>query len=254
MNPAVLGLREPAAELYESLLHCPGTLPEDAARRLGLELAVLDSALAELLDRGLVTLTGDQRIVAADPGPALEPLIAERTAALAREAQRVEALRAAVPGLRQAWTRGLAAGPPAAMPPAGGGDLLGRYAYPAYREVLVVHPAAPLGRGHMVAALPLYRRFLRRGVAVRKVVAPEVGDDLGGAGYLSELVALGAEVRLGRVPAPHTVLADGSLALVCREEVTVTRARGHVLALAEEFERIWRKSEPFVSTEQFRRK
>ncbi|MBL1086537.1 hypothetical protein JK359_32045 [Streptomyces actinomycinicus] len=258
MNLDALGLGEPAGALYQALLHRPGLLPEDAARRLGWDLGRLDAALAELLGHGLVTLTDAQRITVPDPSGALEPLIAARTEALEREARRIAAVRAGVRGLRRAWAHGSGRGAGTDVQPEGGGrGLIGRYAYPVHRELAVVHPPGPLARGHMAAALPRYRVLLRRGILLRKVTGREILGDADSVGYLSELASRGADIRLGRAPARHTVVVDGALALVCGEPgepAAVTRDRERVRSLAAEFERIWRTSQPFGNPEELRQK
>ncbi|MEU9003415.1 hypothetical protein [Streptomyces sp. NPDC048551] len=243
MNLVALGLRPESDTLYEDLLAHPGLPPEDAVERLGWELPVLDHALVELLDHGLVILTDDRLAVPADPAVALERLVARRTSELARRVALVDSVRSAIPALHRIWSYDRGRRRATCPRP---GKSFGLYSYLAYREVLVTHPPGPLTRGHMAAALPVHRRLLRRGVALRKIVAPEARADSDSNRHLGELAGLGAEIRLHRVETPHTLLIDGAMALIHGDQVSTSRAKNHVQALTDEFERLWRTAEPFA--------
>ncbi|MBT2446602.1 hypothetical protein J7F03_05795 [Streptomyces sp. ISL-43] len=245
MNLVALGLQPETDTLYEDLLAHPGLPPEDAVERLGWELSVLDHALVELLDHGLVVLTDDRRTVPTDPAVALELLVAQRTSELARRVALVDSVRSAIPALHRIWSYDRGHRRPAVTGP---GKRFDRYSYLAYREVLVIHPPGPLTRGHMAAALPVHRRLLRRGVSLRKIVAPEAHADPDSNRYLGELAALGADIRLHRVVTPHTLLIDGAIALICGDQVSTSRAKNRVQALTDEFERFWHIAEPFAAT------
>jgi DNA-binding CsgD family transcriptional regulator len=111
-NPrSLIGIGPHAESVWRSLAACPRFDFAQHAQETGLSIDDVRSHLQELLEFGLVREAIDSPVgmVAVDPAPVLETQLARRERELAESAERIAAIRAMLPEVRDSYARGLAA-------------------------------------------------------------------------------------------------------------------------------------------------
>lgn len=120
-------------------------------------------------------------------------------------------------------------------------------------ESLTTNPTGVLSPESIAHARPIDERVLRRGVRMRTVVGREARNDPPTMGYLHELAAKGACIRIAHEPIERLIICDRAAALTPMDPkhtakgAILTREPGLVAALVSLFERMWGSAEPLVA-------
>ncbi|MFE0645689.1 LuxR C-terminal-related transcriptional regulator [Streptomyces sp. NPDC058877] len=202
-------------ELFRFFVTAPGSTLRDAQEHLRAGPQTLDSAMDFLVDRGLVRPN------------AVRPMPASPEVALARVLEREEAsLRRRLEELREgrfvlaALSENLMA-----MQATGGGALgvtlleneaevvsaLEGAAARARKEVLSMHPGAPLSAAMLADSMERNQQVLERGVAMRSIHLDCMVRIPYGRAHLMNLQEAGAEVRVASVLPLRLIVVDGVL-------------------------------------------
>ncbi|MFD6548518.1 hypothetical protein [Streptomyces sp. NPDC058398] len=247
---AALSLSAQAEQVYLHCLRHPGAPPEDVGAVLGLDCHATGAALDELFRCGLLRLAQGRRVLPEDPAVALEGLVERRLRELDRAVREVTATRTAVASLagefRTASTALARRGTLRDAAP--GNDLDGpprvdELVFLTYEEALFLRPS--LTPGSVAAVLPLDRRALSRGVALRKIVQGAALGTMEAREYVAELVERGAHVRVTDVPGDSVLVLDRSV-VVRPADVTaagrsprVVRHPWEAARLVSDFDAVW---------------
>ncbi|MER5887928.1 LuxR C-terminal-related transcriptional regulator [Streptomyces sp. NPDC001941] len=112
-------------------------------------------------------------------------------------------------------------------------------------ENLTTNPTGLLTPESVAFSRPLDFRVLRRGVRMRTLMASPALDDPTTLGYLRELSAMGAEIRISYQPLERMIICDRTAALTPMDSADtskgalLTREPGLVSTLVALFERMW---------------
>ncbi|MFG2755029.1 LuxR C-terminal-related transcriptional regulator [Streptomyces wuyuanensis] len=256
---AVFGVSAAEEELYRHFLRNPDTTIEDLhalAHKDGPRREQNPEQCLERLRRlGLIHPTGaDGRITPADPEVAVARLTDARLHALHQELQRVTQARHVIQGLRAEQGEWMA--PQGIEQLHGLDDIRNRIedlAFFARDEILSVEPYTKLSAENIARSRPLDMRCLRRGVRIRNVVLRAALDNPPTAGYLRELVAEGAMIRVAENITERILVYDGHTALVpvdprnTARGALLARSNGLVANIIALFEKIWSQAEQLTA-------
>ena len=249
---SVFGVSGAEEELYRHFLRNPGTSAEDLHLLLRTDAPAARCLIGRLRELGLLQPGGDDgKIFPTDPEIALARLVALRLHALHQELQRVTRSRHVIDGLRA--EQGARTCPPQGIEQLEGlaqiRNRIDDLAFFARDEILSVEPYTKLSPENIARSRPLDMRCLRRGVRIRNVVVHAALQDPATAGYLRELAANGAAIRVTASTAERLLVYDRRAALVPMD--TNDTSRGALLAhrsglvsnIIALFERIWDQAE-----------
>ncbi|MFE0201545.1 TrmB family transcriptional regulator, partial [[Kitasatospora] papulosa] len=256
---AVFGVSAAEEGLYRHFLRNPDTTIEDLhalAHTDGPSRGQNPEQCLERLRRlGLIHPTGaDGRITPADPEVAVARLTDARLHALHQELQRVTQARHVIQGLRAEQGEWMA--PQGIEQLHGLDDIRNRIedlAFFARDEILSVEPYTKLSAENIARSRPLDTRCLRRGVRIRNVVLRAALDNPPTAGYLRELVAEGAMIRVAENITERILVYDGHTALVpvdprnTARGALLARSNGLVANIIALFEKIWSQAEQLTA-------
>lgn len=248
------GVSEHAESAYRHLLTTP--VLDDLDQVLGEDAA---TAVAELLDRGLLRHGPDGRLRVEPPERALDLLIAREEEALARRRAALQDLRGGVVDLVAEFVNGRTESFGGLIERVVGADgvrsRLYQLAVSAQREVWTTNPGPAPSRRAIEASRAMDRLSRARGVRSRSIFATEVMADEGMREYLAEVVAAGDEVRLHPDPPVLLFVVDGETALVPADTAKAGAAALvlHSLALVQPmtvlFQQLWQASRPYLAQE-----
>ncbi|MEV4334951.1 helix-turn-helix transcriptional regulator [Streptomyces sp. NPDC049597] len=246
-----LGLSAPEEAVYRHFLRNPDTSDDEIHTLLGLDRDEVRAGVHRLCALGVLNRTGPGTLASADPETTVERLTDLRLRELHRELARVTQARHLVAELRQEQPRDDVCAPRVERL----ADVerirarIDDLAFFAREEILSVEPYAELTPENIAHARPLDQRCLRRGVRIRSVVPRTALDHPPTAGYLRELAAQGAQIRVAQTVTERILVYDRSTALVPADPDDTTRGAllaredglvANVLAL---FEKIWSQAE-----------
>ncbi|GAA2046153.1 hypothetical protein GCM10009757_13430 [Streptomyces cheonanensis] len=254
---SVLGLSAAEESVYRHFLRNPRTSPRDIHVVLRSDAAEAGRAVERL--RELRLLQGDdEHTWAAEPDTAVPRLAEDRLETLHREMRHLTHTRAIVDSLHRERP-----GPAEQGAPAPGIERLedlrlvrsriDDLSFFAHFEVLSAEPYEALTKENIEHARPLDLRCLRRGVRIRNLVRAVALQDTLTLGYLRELTAHGAQIRVADefselmlIYDRHTALvpidpADTSRGALCARETALV---GNIITL---FERLWESARDFRS-------
>lgn len=248
---SVLGVSEAEEEVYRHFLRNPGAAAEGLHLLLHTDPQAVRACVARLQELGLLHCEStDPGIFPTDPDVALARLVDLRLNALTQELQRVTRCRHVIDGLRA--EQGGRRPPPLGIEQLEGvdriRDRIDDLAFFARDEILSVEPYARLSPENIARSRPLDLRCLRRGVRIRSVVTRAALEDPATAGYLRELAAQGASVRVTSDPAERLLVYDRRAALVPLDPRDPSRGAllahrsGLVTNIVALFEKIWDQS------------
>jgi hypothetical protein len=248
-NLAALNLSVQDEQVYLYCLRHPGVPPEHISAVLGLARHLVGSALDELFQCGLLRLGEGRKVLPADPTLALEDLVRRRLRELGQAVREVTATRTAIASLAEDFRAGSAvlAGQQTRPDTTYGSDVealtVDELIFFTYEEALFLRPC--LTPGSVAAALPLDRRALSRGVALRKIVQAGSLCTAEAREYVWELVQRGAHVRVTDVPGDSALVLDRSVGLRSADIAAggrrphVVRRPGEVARLISAFDAVW---------------
>lgn len=241
-----------AQAVYRAMLLEPRLGVSGLAERLALDEDAVRQALDDLADAALVST--DPR----EPTPVERPWLA-LSDAIAREEEQVAARQHHLQSMRTLLT-----------------SVHGDFESALQRERIVTHTCVETiqgrleqlalgarvecvslnpGRAHkptdMEASKPLNQLALERGVAIRCIYQDGFRNDQGTLAYARWLTELGGQVRTMPLVAQNMVIVDREVAPVPRTPDTPAdgavevRAPGIVAVLADYFDTVWARSDPF---------
>lgn len=243
---SVFGVAETEEEVYRHFLRNPGTPADGLHLRLGTSHADLRRLLDRLSELGLLRLEG-ANVVPTDPEVAVARLTDLRLRQLHQQLQEVTQSRHVVNALRAEQDPRAAAsqGIEQLNNLARVRERIDDLAFFAREEICSVEPYAQLSPENIDHARPLDLRCLRRGVRIRNVVPRSCLDHPPTAGYLRELSARGARIRVAEDIKERILIYDRSTALIPIDPQNTARGAllahesglvSHIIAL---FEKIW---------------
>ena len=251
---SVLGVTETEEEVYRHFLRHPGTPADGLHLRLGTSRAHLQRLLDRLSDLGLLH-EEDGNVVPTDPEVAVTRLTDLRLRQLHQQLQEVTQSRHLVNDLRAEQDPRAAAshGIEQLLNLAQVRERIDDLAFFAREEICSVEPYTQLSPENIDHARPLDLRCLRRGVRIRNVVLRSCLDHPPTAGYLRELAARGARIRVAEDIKERILIYDRSTALIPIDPRNT--ARGALLAhesglvsnIIALFEKIWDQAEDFAT-------
>ncbi|MFI7276874.1 helix-turn-helix transcriptional regulator [Streptomyces sp. NPDC049879] len=257
---AVLGLSDMEEAVYRHFLRNPRTSPGDLHVLLRCERDTAEQAVARLLR--LRMLLGDGASVwASEPDVAVPRLAEERLEELHGEMRRLtryQPILRSLDGDRPSAADGVSAGQAGSAGSAGIERLedlrqvrsrIDDLAFFAHEEVLSAEPYDALTAENIAHARALDMRCLRRGVRIRNLVRKAVLDDPVTLGYLTELRAAGARIRVAEEFSELILVYDRRTALVpidpqdTARGALCARESGLVGNIVTLFERLWEGAE-----------
>ncbi|MBB5870331.1 DNA-binding CsgD family transcriptional regulator [Allocatelliglobosispora scoriae] len=248
------GISAQAESAYSLLLADPGLDP--SALTLALD-GPADAAVAELIERGLVTphQAKGRRFRVEPPERALELLIAQEEAALEARRAALADLRGGVADLVAEFVNGRSEVFGGLIEQVIGADAvrsrLYQLAVAARREVWTVNPGPAPSRRALAASRSMDELTRARGVRSRSIFSTAVQISEAMREYLGEVVAAGDEVRLHPDPPVLLFVIDGETAVVPVD--TESPGRGalvlHSPALVQPLivlhRTLWQAAQPF---------
>ncbi|MEV8328427.1 helix-turn-helix transcriptional regulator [Kitasatospora sp. NPDC056731] len=244
---SVLGLGSTEERLYRHFLRNPDTSDEDVHLLLHSSPAAVREARDHLVDLGLLRPSGAGALAATDPELAVERLSRIRLQALHEELQQVTQSRRLIDELR--CERGARHRPAQDVERLEVLDeirtRIDDLAFFAREEILSAEPYTELTPENIAHARPLDACCLRRGVRIRSVILGRALEHPPTAGYLHELAAQGAEIRVIDELAERILLYDRQTVLVPADPADtsrgalLTRQPGLVANALALFEKIW---------------
>jgi DNA-binding CsgD family transcriptional regulator/sugar-specific transcriptional regulator TrmB len=216
-----LGLDEFTESVYRAILSAPGRSMSELAQILGLDQRRLRVAVDELSKRCLVRASWDSpdALRPVRPDIALEALLAQERAELARRQQQIEEVQASIATLAAEYAGRQTAAARAVWAERLDGvdavrnrleELCGTVRY----ELLsVMGEGAEPGPG-MEASRPLDAALLDRGVDVRTLYQDSVRNNPATAAYARWLTERGGQVRTCPTLPPRMIILDRRRALV----------------------------------------
>ncbi|MFI0372494.1 hypothetical protein ACH35V_31910 [Actinomadura sp. 1N219] len=119
------------------------------------------------------------------------------------------------------------------------------------KELLTARPGVPRDGGTLRAALERDRHALRRGASIRTLYRHSARHDAATVAYADEITAAGAEVRTHDEVFDRLIIVDRRICFLPGSPdggtaVAVT-APAVVRYLADLFDRVWRRSDPFAA-------
>lgn len=250
---SAFGVTEIEEETYRRFLRHPDTPATDLHLLLDTDQHKAEQILDRLQELGLLRLSGRQ-VVPTDPEVALARLADMRLHELHQVMQQVMHSRHVVDELR-AEQRARASAPRGVEQLNDLSTIRERIddlAFFAREEILSVEPYTHLLPENIEHARPLDLRCLRRGVRIRNVVLRKALDDPPTAGYLRELAAEGAGIRVADDIGERILVYDRTTALVPVDPRDTSRGAlmahegGLVANVVALFEKIWDQAEDLV--------
>jgi DNA-binding CsgD family transcriptional regulator/sugar-specific transcriptional regulator TrmB len=250
-----LGLTTTAESVYRLLLDDPGAGVSDIAERLGASEDQVRNCLDQLFHIALLRDSADEpgRIHVVDPTVALQQVLADQQADLARRQQQVAESQAAMACLIEDFGRVRGSSAFTAVELLGLDavrDRLHRLATEVQFELLTFMP----GGAQSPAALELARRndtaLLQRDVQIRTVGLESIRNDPATLAHARFLTDGGAEFRTSAILPPRMVLADRRAALVpldpddSRKGALYVTGFGIIATMLALFEQVWRIATP----------
>jgi DNA-binding NarL/FixJ family response regulator len=251
-----LGLSEQDEAVYcLALLH-----PTWSVQQLAVELRLRPQQVTEsqecLIVRGLLKRhPADPRLVVPVPLDALlDSILAQDEARAAQRRAEITQAGAILRGLVEGYTSGSARRAHLDIQYFEGVEAvrlrLEGLAGVTRREVLSLHPGGAQSPESIRASLPLDRRALRRGVAMRAVYLHSAMADPMTWAYMQEVAAEGADIRIASQLPTRLTLIDRAVAVVPAEQeapagsALVITGTGVIGALAAFFEQAWASARP----------
>ncbi|MFJ9775519.1 helix-turn-helix transcriptional regulator [Kitasatospora sp. NPDC101157] len=244
---SVLGLDPVEERLYRHFLRNPETTDDNVHLLLHASPEAAHAALDRLTDLGLLQRSGTGALTATDPGLAVDRLSRLRLQSLHEELQQVTQSRWLIDELRR--EQGARSCPAQDVERL---EVLAEIrtriddlAFFARHEILSAAPYTELTPENIAHARPLDARCLRRGVRIRSLILGRALDHPPTAGYLHELAAQGAEIRITDELSERILLYDRQTALVPADPADtsrgalVTRQPGLVANALALFEKLW---------------
>ncbi|MEV8453903.1 helix-turn-helix transcriptional regulator [Streptomyces sp. NPDC052095] len=244
---SVLGLSGLEEELYRGILRSPGVAAERLCELSDAPLQEIAGALERLADLAVVAVDPDGCYVPESPELVVDSLADMRLRQLHTELRAVTQARHLVASLRV--EQGIA---PAKAPVVEKIESLETIrsrietlAFFARKEIMSVEPYSALTHENIQHSRPLDLRCIRRGVRMRNVVLRRALDDAVTFGYLRELAAKGAEIRVVEDISARILVYDRSIALTpvdpadSARGALVAQEAGLVANVMELFEKIW---------------
>lgn len=244
--------------MYRHFLRNPGTSADDLHLRLHSGPECARRSLDRLRQLGLLkeNAEGQDGIVPADPEVAVARLMDRRLQQLHEELQRVTQPRHVVAGLRAEQNSRQSASPQGIEQLEDLAQIRNRIedlAFFARDEILSVEPYTQLAPENIDHARPLDMRCLRRGVRIRNVVLSTALEHAPTVGYLRELVAHGAMIRVAENVSERILVYDRRVALVPIDPGNTSRGAllahegGLVSNIIALFEKIWDQAEDLLT-------
>ncbi|MEO7259776.1 MAG: helix-turn-helix transcriptional regulator [Jatrophihabitantaceae bacterium] len=247
-----LGFSKAAETLYRFLLQEPMVSDDVAAHKLGVPVAEVETARAQLIRSGLIrdSWDDDSGIAFGNPQLLLESALRRQETELA---QRQEALAASRLGLESLLTEYLEATSQPSM-----GDevveLVGReaiqreletWSHKLRRELLALHPDTSYSAEQLASAQAMDLAALARGVKIRSVYRDDCRDDPAVRAYHRTVTRHGAEVRYAKVVPARLLVFDRQAGLIPRHTADNRRAalrlegEGVAAMLVLSFDLVW---------------
>ncbi|MFD3664668.1 helix-turn-helix transcriptional regulator [Streptomyces sp. NPDC058659] len=243
----VLGLSELEESIYRHFLRNPDTTDGDIHLLLRADREAVATAQDRLRELGLLYGTDRQTVCPTDPAIVVDRLTELRLRELHQELQEVTRSRHLVADLRDEQSPALAS-PQSVERMENVAQIRSRIddlAFFAREEILSVEPYTVLTPENIAHSRPLDLRCLSRGVRIRSVVLQEALDDPLTVGYLRELTAKGAEIRVSEDLSERVLVYDRRTALVpidpedTSRGALVAQETGLVAGIIALFEKIW---------------
>ncbi|WP_406054065.1 LuxR C-terminal-related transcriptional regulator [Streptomyces sp. NBC_01077] len=254
---AALGISAGAERIYRYLLAHPGSSGDDLLADLDMARDSADAALKQL-EKGLLVRSGSHGFgfEVADPAVAVERLIEDRLESISLELQKVSATRRVIPWLVQERGRGKIGSHFRELERVEDVEQirtrLEDLSFFAFREILSLIPGSRLLPEAIAAARPLDLRCLRRGISLRTIVSSDMLSDPVSAAYITEVVSLGAQVRIMKDPGDGFLVYDHETAVVPEHpdrfdsRAVLVQQPGLVSGIVSFFEKLWGDAEETV--------
>ncbi|MDH6705820.1 hypothetical protein P3T27_002542 [Kitasatospora sp. MAA19] len=247
---STLGLDPVEERLYRHFLRNPETTDENVHLLLHTSPAAVRAALDRLIELGLLHQSDAGALTASDPGLAVDRLSRLRLLSLHEELQQVTQSRRLIDELRREQG-------PRSHPAQDVEQLealeeirtrIDDLAFFARHEILSAEPYTELTPENIAHARPLDARCLQRGVRMRSMILRQALSHPSTAGYLHELAAQGAEIRVLDDLSERILVYDRETVLVPADPTDtsrgalLTRQPGLVANALALFEKIWNEA------------
>lgn len=256
---ALLGLQEPALQLYRAVLRRPDDEAATLAAAADVDPADVPALLAELLERRLVREdSASGRLVPARPDAVLEPLLADEQRALAERQERLAELRSGLTDLVELYVSGVArtSGPVEVERVEGRVALQARLtelSAAATSELLTIGVTADIGPEQIPQMRESDRLSWSRGARSRVLLPTTMRSVDHLMAYALEASSHGDEYRVLAAPPMTLVVFDRHVGLVPIDQdhlasgAYVVWSPAIVAAFAALFELAWQTAEPVFS-------
>ena len=252
-----LGFSEAAESVYRLLLRDPMVCDEVAASRLGLSVAEVEAARAQLIQAGLIrnSWDDDSAIAFGNPEVLLDAAIRRQEAELA---QRQEQLATSRVELQSLLTEYLEA---TSQPSVAGEvvELVGReaiqreletWSHKVQYEMLALHPDTSYSAEMLEAAEAMDLLALERGVKMRSVYPEDCRSDPAVLAYHRTVIKHGAEVRYAKQVPARLLVFDRQVGIIPAYSADNRRAalrlegEGVAAMLVLNFDLVWSAATP----------
>jgi sugar-specific transcriptional regulator TrmB/DNA-binding CsgD family transcriptional regulator len=258
-----LGLNETTETVYRAILSAPGTTVPELAQMLSLDEQQLRASLDELGQRCLVRASWSTPDVLRPvrPDVALEALLAQERAELARRQQQIEEGQAAIATLAAEYAGQQAAATRAVWAERLDGVEAVRRRLEELTSTVRYEVLSVMGEGAetplaLESSKPLDEALLDRGVEVRSMYRDSVRNDPHTAAYARWLTQLGGQVRTCPILPPRMIIVDRTVAVLPSNPdkteagaVQVT-SPGIVAALTAFYDQLWESAQVLGTPQQ----
>ncbi len=255
----VLGLGEVDAAVYQILLQTPHRAPDDLADHLNTSSEAICRALGNLERLSLVRPSpkhpGAHRSVSPEVG--LAALLDKHEADLVRRYREVDETRRAINSLAAdyaQWRAARSKGETEIIDTIDDGhDQLENLTAGAQTEILSFRPGV-FTPGAMDVCRAVDTDRIKPHVKRRTLYLDSINNSADGTGYVRQLIAGGADVRVTPVLPSFMVVFDARVAVLPVDvaeprRVMVIRSEGVLSVLIDHFEQVWSGALPFGSAE-----
>ncbi|WP_073951074.1 helix-turn-helix transcriptional regulator [Streptomyces kebangsaanensis] len=252
---SVLGLSNLEELLYRHLLRHPGARADEVHLPVNAPLHEVENALKRLLTLAVVAEGADGGLLPSAPESVVDNLTSMRLKQLHDEMRAVTQARHLVASFRTEQESA-----PAEAPVVEKLESLetirsriDTLAFFAREEILSAEPYTALTHENIQHSRPLDLRCIKRGVRIRNIVRTEALEDPLTAGYLRELVSMGAEVRMLDEISTRILVYDRRIALTPVDPADSSRGAlvaqepGLVANMVALFEEIWSSAAELTS-------
>ncbi|MEV6758257.1 helix-turn-helix transcriptional regulator [Streptomyces sp. NPDC051214] len=244
--------------VYRLLLRQSGGTVEEVARTLDIDEAEVHKALDVLADLTLIRRSWQDpdTLLPANPEAALQAILAERQAEIARKQQEVEELRAAAARLASDYVAEYSYGRGQMFERLPSVDAvrmrMDELVAATKRETLAFAPGGPQTAENRAASRPLAESLLARSVAMKTIYLDSVRNDPGSIEHALWLAEKGGETRTTPFLPIRLQILDRRYALVpinpedSSQGATLVEEPGVVTALCAFFEIVWESAVPIA--------